>query len=175
MVLFATHYFELTRLAQTTPAAVNLHLAAAEHHGGIVFLHEVRPGPANRSYGLQVARLAGVPAAVIRKAGQLLGELEARARADDDQFDLFALDPLAEHESAHGAGTPFDGLPRHGHAGADPDGPDRAARPDDIRVDPQAARVAAALAAIDPDTLNPRQALEALYRLRALLDDERPA
>jgi DNA mismatch repair protein MutS len=172
MVLLATHNFELTRLAQTTPAAVNLHLAAAEHHGGIVFLHEVRPGPANRSYGLQVARLAGVPAAVIRKAGQLLGELEARARADDDQFDLFALDPLAEHDSADGAGTPFDGLPRHGHEGAGPDGPDR---PDGIGVDPQAARVAAALAAIDPDTLNPRQALEALYRLRALLDDERPA
>jgi DNA mismatch repair protein MutS len=180
MVLFATHYFELTRLAQTTPAAVNLHLAAAEHHGGIVFLHEVRPGPANRSYGLQVARLAGVPAAVIRKAGQLLGELEARARADDDQLDLFALDPLAEEEAEDGRRSLLDGPsmsdPADADADADADALRRtAARPGDVGADPRAARVAEALAAIDPDGLNPRQALEALYRLRALLDDGGPA
>ncbi|MFO0462137.1 MAG: DNA mismatch repair protein MutS [Burkholderiales bacterium] len=150
MTLFATHSFELEQLAQTSPAAVNLHLAAAEHHGGIVFLHEVRPGPASRSYGLQVARLAGLPAPVVRKAGALLEQLEARARARDDQLDLFAL--------ADGADAALDD-PAHGAPGASREDPAVAA-----------SRVAEALAAIDPDTLNPRQALDALYALRALLD-----
>ncbi|HMS79647.1 MAG TPA: DNA mismatch repair protein MutS, partial [Burkholderiaceae bacterium] len=154
MTLFATHYFELVQLAQTSAAAVNLHLAAAEHHGGIVFLHEVRPGPASRSYGLQVARLAGLPAPVIRKAGGLLEQLEARARARDDQLDLFAL----------------------GDGATDDDGPADHADAAPSRVDPAlaAARVAEALATIDPDALNPRQALDALYALRALLDGRDP-
>jgi DNA mismatch repair protein MutS len=155
MTLFATHYFELVQLAQTSPAAVNLHLAAAEHHGGIVFLHEVRPGPASRSYGLQVARLAGLPAPVIRKAGALLERLEARARAHDDQLDLFAL--------GDGTDGPDDVAVHHA---ADPAGVDDGAA--------AAARVAQALAAIDPDALNPRQALEALYALRAMLDGHAP-
>ena len=154
MTLFATHYFELVQLAQTSPAAVNLHLAAAEHHGGIVFLHEVRPGPASRSYGLQVARLAGLPAPVVRKAGALLEQLEARARARDDQLDLFAL---ADGTDA----APDD--PEHGAPGASREDPAVAA-----------ARVAEALAAIDPDALNPRQALDALYALRALLGGREP-
>jgi DNA mismatch repair protein MutS len=154
MTLFATHYFELVQLAQTSPAAVNLHLAAAEHHGGIVFLHEVRPGPASRSYGLQVARLAGLPAPVVRKAGALLEQLEARARARDDQLDLFALGDGAD-------AAPDD--PAHGTPGTSREDPAVAA-----------ARVAEALAEIDPDALNPRQALDALYALRALLDRSEP-
>jgi DNA mismatch repair protein MutS len=154
MTLFATHYFELVRLAQVSPAAVNLHLAAAEHHGGIVFLHEVRPGPASRSYGLQVARLAGLPAPVIRKAGALLEQLEARARTHDDQLDLFGAADEPGASSAYETETEPPPRPASGA----PDG--------------RAARVAEALAAIEPDDLNPRQALEALYRLRALLDDD---
>ncbi|MFM1988572.1 MAG: mismatch repair protein mutS [Pseudomonadota bacterium] len=150
MTLFATHYFELVELARTSPSAVNLHLAAAEHHGGIVFLHEVRPGPASRSYGLQVARLAGLPAPVIRKAGALLDRLEARARAHDDQLDLFALS---------------DGIDGASAADDDGDAPGTAAAPDAT-----SARVVEALASLDPDAMNPRQALDALYRLRALLD-----
>jgi DNA mismatch repair protein MutS len=165
MTLFATHYFELVQLAQTSPAAINLHLAAAEHHGGIVFLHEVRPGPASRSYGLQVARLAGLPAPVVRKAGQMLEQLEARARMHDDQLDLFALG----EDAAHGA------------PGEDADGPGAQDDPDASPMpaaglaqgpSPAAARVLEALGAIDPDALNPRQALEALYRLRGLLDHD---
>jgi DNA mismatch repair protein MutS len=149
MTLFATHYFELVQLAQTSPAAVNLHLAAAEHHGGIVFLHEVRPGPASRSYGLQVARLAGLPAPVVRKAGQLLEQLEARARAHDDQLDLFSLGD----DPAIGAGGP--GIDDDGPPGAGADGEDGPSRPGDTanpgarsaRGGP-AMRVAEALAAI---------------------------
>jgi DNA mismatch repair protein MutS len=152
MVLFATHYFELTQLAASSAAAVNLHLAATEHHGGIVFLHEVRPGPASRSYGLQVARLAGLPAPVVRKAGLLLEQLEARARAQDDQLDLFAQasDSGASEWDLDGAATAD---PPSGHSTA-------------------GTAVMAALRAIDPDALNPRQALEALYALRALLNEE---
>lgn len=78
LTLFATHYFELTRLPAEQPTAANVHLAAAESAGGIVFLHEVREGPASRSYGIQVAQRAGVPAAVIRQASRELERLEAQ-------------------------------------------------------------------------------------------------
>ncbi len=75
--LFATHYFELTTLPDDYPAIANVHLDAAEHEDGIVFLHAVKRGPANQSYGLQVAQLAGIPGAVIEAAGQKLRQLEA--------------------------------------------------------------------------------------------------
>ena len=77
MTLFATHYFELTVLAEQIPGVINLHLAAAEHQGQVVFLHQVREGPASRSYGLQVAHLAGVPEPVIVAARQRLADLES--------------------------------------------------------------------------------------------------
>jgi DNA mismatch repair protein MutS len=167
MTLFATHYFELTALAATRPAALNLHLSATEHHGGIVFLHEVRPGPASRSYGLQVARLAGLPAPVVRRAGAMLEQLEARAREHDDQLDLFMAPGGAAQPPGSGPDAPD---PPHGHPAAAPTDLD-APPPDAWHRDTPADRVASALAALDPDAMNPRQALEALYRLRALLDD----
>ena len=79
--LFATHYFELTALAQALPGVANAHLDAQEYGERLVFLHQVKPGPANRSYGLQVAQLAGVPQAVIRNAREYLKTLEAAAPA----------------------------------------------------------------------------------------------
>jgi DNA mismatch repair protein MutS len=75
--LFATHYFELTALADELPACRNVHLDATEHRGDLVFLHAVKPGPANQSYGLQVAALAGVPPEVIKRARAYLKNLEA--------------------------------------------------------------------------------------------------
>lgn len=75
-VLFATHYFELTALEASHPAVANVHLDAVEHEDRIVFLHAVKPGPASRSYGLQVAALAGVPKSVIRTARAYLSDLE---------------------------------------------------------------------------------------------------
>ncbi|HWP01126.1 MAG TPA: DNA mismatch repair protein MutS [Methylococcus sp.] len=93
--LFATHYFELTALAEECEGVCNLHLEAAEHGDGIVFLHTVREGPANQSYGLQVAALAGVPRSVIENARRRLERLETRARAEHPcagaamQLDLF--------------------------------------------------------------------------------------
>ena len=77
--LFATHYFELTALAETAPACANVHLDAVEHAGTLVFLYSVREGPADRSYGLQVAALAGVPRQVIAAARQTLEDLEQRS------------------------------------------------------------------------------------------------
>jgi DNA mismatch repair protein MutS len=93
--LFATHYFELTALADELPATVNVHLDAVDHKGALVFLHAVREGPANQSYGLTVAGLAGVPAAVIDEAKRYLAALEreqASSTAHEPQqgLDLFS-------------------------------------------------------------------------------------
>ena len=76
--LFATHYFELTTLASEVDGCANVHLDATEHGDGIVFLHAVKDGPANRSYGLQVAQLAGVPLGVIGEARRYLEHLESQ-------------------------------------------------------------------------------------------------
>jgi DNA mismatch repair protein MutS len=90
--LFATHYFELTSLAEELPATKNVHLTATEHQGRIVFLHSVEPGPASQSYGIQVARLAGVPDPVLIRARDRLQSLEQdQAGRDPLQADLFTL------------------------------------------------------------------------------------
>ena len=97
--LFATHYFELTTLAEQLDNAVNVHLDAVEHGEKIVFMHRVKEGPVNRSYGLQVAQLAGLPAAVITQARQRLAEMESRILPDPQQpqTDLFhPSSPLLE-------------------------------------------------------------------------------
>ncbi len=151
LTLFATHYFELTQIAAQQPGAINMHLAAAEHRGGIAFLHEVREGPASRSYGLQVARLAGVPPAVIRSAGALLSELESRARDEQAQSDLF----LGEPEPALDPETLVQVAP-FGSDGATPS----ALGAHDAILE--------RLAEIDPDRMTPREALDALYALKAL-------
>jgi DNA mismatch repair protein MutS len=139
LTLFATHYFELTRLPAEQPASANVHLAAAESAGGIVFLHEVREGPASRSYGIQVAQRAGVPAAVIRQATRELERLEAQG-APTPQLGLFsaAAEADAQADAAAERSDAFEAL-------------------DALRDE---------LASIDPDSLTPREALDALYRLK---------
>ena len=94
LTLFATHYFELTRLAVDYKTAANVHLDAVEHKDSIVFLHAVEEGPANRSYGLQVAALAGVPKPVIRNARRQLEALEQQALLRGGQDDLFLAAPV---------------------------------------------------------------------------------
>jgi DNA mismatch repair protein MutS len=89
LALFATHYFELTALAAEMPGCANVHFDAAEHRNGIVFLHAVADGPANRSYGLSVARLAGVPAETVRQAKAYLARLDQFSARNDTQADLF--------------------------------------------------------------------------------------
>ena len=99
--LFATHYFELTALSDQLPACRNVHLDATEHKGELVFLHAVKPGPANQSYGLQVAALAGVPRQVIKRARRYLLELEnsQHSGAENPQGQLaLAVSSAAEAE-----------------------------------------------------------------------------
>ena len=97
--LFATHYFELTALAEQIPGVINVHLDAAEHDNGIVLLHSVKPGPASRSYGLQVAQLAGIPASVISQARGKLRQLEAERQDPPSVAGQSALESAAEPES----------------------------------------------------------------------------
>jgi DNA mismatch repair protein MutS len=78
--LFATHYHELTRLSDSLARLVNLHMAAIEHKGAVVFLHELREGGADRSYGIHVAQIAGIPRAVIARAEELLRTFEQDKR-----------------------------------------------------------------------------------------------
>jgi DNA mismatch repair protein MutS len=128
--LFATHYFELTEFPARHHAAVNVHVSAAESGSDIVFLHEIQPGPASRSYGIQVARLAGMPGAVVNHARHALAALETQQMLSREQVDLFAAPPAGDA--------------------------------------PAPSAVEAAVAALDPDTLSPREALEAVYQLRKL-------
>jgi DNA mismatch repair protein MutS len=144
--LFATHYFELTTLATEVEGCANVHLDATEHGDSIVFLHAVKDGPANRSYGLQVAQLAGVPRGVIAEARRYLEHLEAER---DRQR---AAAPGAEGGAAQPELPLFTAAVRHGG-----------------EPGPAADALREALAAIDPDELSPRAALEALYALRRLL------
>ncbi|WP_292934621.1 DNA mismatch repair protein MutS [Noviherbaspirillum sp.] len=139
--LFATHYFELTQLPETHPAAANVHLSAVEHKDSIVFLHAVQPGPASQSYGLQVAQLAGVPQPVIRAARKHLAALEAHSVQATPQFDLFA-NSIAEIQESSDIPEPENSI--------------------------EVTAVMEALAETDPDALSPREALDVLYRLKNL-------
>lgn len=108
--LFATHYFELTALAEELPACRNVHLDATEHGGQLVFLHAVREGPANQSYGLQVAALAGVPKAVIRRAGRYLSMLESQQGPPDHPQAQLPLDAAAAAPPDAALQEELDGL-----------------------------------------------------------------
>ncbi len=140
--LFATHYFELTQLPAEFAHAANVHLSAVEHDHGIVFLHSVNEGPANQSYGLQVAQLAGVPPAVIKAARKHLAHLEQQSIGQaSPQFDLFAPPPadltdINEPEARDESAAPHPALDR--------------------------------LRAIDPNEVRPRDALDLLYELHEL-------
>ncbi|RZJ05684.1 MAG: DNA mismatch repair protein MutS [Brevundimonas sp.] len=130
--LFATHYHELAGLETRLAHVCNLSMAAREWNGELVFLHEARPGAADRSYGVQVAKLAGVPSAVVARARAVLDRLEGQKAAAANLTDL----PL--------------------FAVAEPAAPPPSSAVDD------------ALQGIEPDELTPREALEALYRLKGL-------
>ena len=141
--LFATHFHELTALAATLPRLFNASVRVKEWQGEVVFLHEVVPGAADRSYGIQVAKLAGLPPAVIARAQLVLAKLEAKDRASPRGFDdlpLFAATPRPASPSAH-----------------------------DAAID----TVLAALASLHPDEMSPRDALEALYALKAKAAEDR--
>ncbi|GLQ12305.1 DNA mismatch repair protein MutS [Devosia yakushimensis] len=142
--LFATHFHELTSLAKTLSRVSNVTMKVREWEGEVVFLHEVGPGAADRSYGIQVARLAGLPEPVLARARQVLDILEQRS---------------AGTASSGQKASVLDDLPLFAHQpAAKPAGPDP---------------VHAALDAVRPDEMTPKQAIEALYELKKLRDDAR--
>ncbi len=147
--LFATHYFEITDFPAHHPQALNLHVGAVEHDAGIVFLHEVQPGPASRSYGVQVAQLAGMPAVVLRDARQRLQALQQAQAERLAQLELFGAVPGNDVAEAP------------------------AAAEDAERADAQR-RVLRQLAQLDCDSLSPRQALQQLYELCARAREAEP-
>ncbi|WP_316174435.1 MULTISPECIES: DNA mismatch repair protein MutS [unclassified Bradyrhizobium] len=139
--LFATHYHELTALAAKLPRLFNATVRVKEWQGDVVFLHEVLPGSADRSYGIQVAKLAGLPPAVISRAKSVLAKLEAadrgqNARALVDDLPLFAVPSRAAAEPA---------------------------------MSKEAEELIAAVKALHPDEMTPREAMDALYALKAKL------
>ena len=137
--MFATHYHELCELAESRPGVVNQSIAVSEWGEDIVFLRRLKEGGASRSYGIQCARLAGLPVHVVKRARALLKGFEKHApRNERDQLSLFAV------------ASPAD------------------AEPEPEPVDP----LREALAALDPDSLSPREALDRLYALRALIAEE---
>jgi DNA mismatch repair protein MutS len=100
--LFSTHYFELTQLPELAPSATNVHLEAVEHAGEVAFLYQVQPGPADRSYGLQVARLAGMPEPVLHDARTRLAQLEQDSvrplfRSDEPNEQVHLFEQMATH------------------------------------------------------------------------------
>ena len=143
--LFATHYFELTKLPEAHATAVNMHLSALEQGQDIVFLHHIEPGPASKSYGIAVAKLAGLPNRALKAAQKHLNDLENQAAANRPQLDIFSAMPSengAEEEEKEQEVEPVDNL--------------------------QTNELAEALAQIQPDNLTPREALDALYRLKEM-------
>lgn len=139
--LFATHYHELTALSAKLPRMFNATVRVKEWQGNVVFLHEVLPGSADRSYGIQVAKLAGLPPAVITRAKSVLAKLEAQdrgqtARALADDLPLFAVPSRAAAEAAPPS---------------------------------EAELLVEAVKALHPDEMSPREALDALYALKAKL------
>jgi DNA mismatch repair protein MutS len=142
--LFATHFHELTQLAKKLPRLLNLTMRVVDWNGEVVFLHEVVPGAADRSYGIQVAKLAGLPPAVVDRAQAILAQLEASERPAPVQ-------------------KLVDDLPLFATLRPEPAAPAQPAGGDELRK---------LLASVDPDELSPRAAHEALYALKALLRKE---
>ena len=132
LTFFATHYFELTALPDDHASMANVHLDATEHEDHVVFMHHIQEGPANRSFGLEVAKLAGVPAGVLLHARQKLGELESQQ--------------MVERPSAMGGQEDLFSAPTVNNPVLD------------------------VLSDIDPDQLSPKEALDALYMMKTLLD-----
>ena len=142
--LFATHYFELTKLPEAHATAVNMHLSALEQGQDIVFLHHIEPGPASKSYGIAVAKLAGLPNRALKAAQKHLDELEAQAANAQPQLDIFNLISSEQDES--------DGnRPSEKYEAAASEGV-----------------LTKALNLLNPDSLTPLEALSELYRLKDL-------
>jgi len=152
--LFATHYFELTVLPDSHDNICNVHLDAAEHGDGIVFLHSVKPGPANQSYGLQVAQLAGIPAQVIRQAREKLRVLEQDSVGmHENRARVVATESIFEDKSVTGKAKLLLQKPQQ----------------NELFIEYADHPVVQELRKLDPDDLSAREALELIYLLKRKL------
>lgn len=142
--LFSTHYFELTKLPEAHATAVNMHLSALEQGQDIVFLHHIEPGPASKSYGIAVAKLAGLPNRALKAAQKHLDELEAQAANAQPQLDIFNLITSEQDDSD-------SNRPSEKYEDTAPEGV-----------------LTKALNLLNPDSLTPLEALSELYRLKEL-------
>jgi len=167
--LFATHYFELTSLATEAPGVANVHVEAVEHGERLVFLHSVKEGPANQSYGLQVAALAGIPKSVTAQARRYLTELERERDGLRSSASPQAELPLfvAPRRASPNAPPPSSAHARPPVRDEAPDSP----TPGQTKPESPAL---AALRAIDPNSISPRAALDLLFKLQQL-DGDKPS
>jgi len=154
--LFATHYFEMTQLAENLDNVVNVHLTATEHKDHIVFLHHVEEGPASQSYGLQVAKLAGVPDEVIEQAKSKLVSLE-----DGSVMEVTLKTTTRSAQSPKQTAKQVAQAPASSQT--------LSPQSDMFAMPQEPSKVELALEKISPDELSPRQALELLYELKAKL------
>lgn len=162
--LFATHYFEITALPEVIPEMANVHLAATEHHDDIVFLHNIRQGPASKSYGLQVAKLAGIPATVLESAKRQLANLELSANTSSAE--------LAESDIATATATAISEQPKPSENQNIPHqrgGPATAVLQADLFAQAPPSPVEERLKGLSLDNLTPLCALQTLYDLKELL------
>jgi DNA mismatch repair protein MutS len=151
--LFATHFHELTQLAKKLERIVNLTMRVTDWNGDVVFLHEIVQGAADRSYGIQVAKLAGLPPAVVERARKLLAELEASDRRTPVEKLVADLPLFAASQTHPGMAETASLMPPE---------------PTPAPPPPHGDRLGEALDALDPDSLAPRAALDALYTLKKL-------
>ena len=151
LTLFATHYFELTRLPENHPSAFNMHLSALEQGQDIVFLHQIEAGPAEKSYGIAVAKLAGIPSRTLNAARKHLAALEAQTAQQHPQLDMFAPQSESENQLSSSPRQPENERSEFQH-------------------NPTEAHILQTLRQTQPDHLTARQALDLLYTLREQLE-----
>jgi DNA mismatch repair protein MutS len=147
--LFATHYHEITALERSTPQIKNLSVGSVEEADRVIFTHAIQEGPAPRSYGLEVAKLSGLPASVIARAAEVLMQMPIRGEHSEQRLDREPVRRSANRENPQR--SLFD------------------VQPEVVAVDPKIERLKEALNRVDPDSLSPREAHGLIYELKALL------
>jgi len=155
--LFATHYHELTALAERLPRLKNASMKVREWKGEVIFVHQVIDGPADRSYGVAVAKLAGLPPAVIARAARILKGLETDGPGAVRIEDLPLFSGLSAEQQS----------PRE--IGADADATATPCADEGLAA--LGAALGAALSDIDPDAMSPREAHQFLYDLKSMMQD----
>jgi DNA mismatch repair protein MutS len=166
--LFATHYHQLVGLAEEIEGLVNIHVQVADVNGEIRFLHTVADGPCDDSYGVQVAALAGLPSGVVERARDLLIFLEGQAEGARAGVDGTPESRQAGQSSLYGWMLSTGDAPP---ARSNPLSSAEPAKEIIVQEDPVLREIAERLESLDPDTLTPREAHEALYAMRSALEN----